>query len=729
MKKKTLAAFLSICMLAAVAAPTALLSVNATEGNNSESSSSSSSSSEESSSSSSATEEKPESNSSSSESSSSSSSSSEDNSSSSSSSESSSSSSSSSEDNSSSSSSSSQPEAATAVTLKKSDDTTSTYATLKEAIDAADENSTITLNEDLTVTERVDINKKLTIEGNNHTITGSENYTATEPVTPAVVLISEAKDSVTLNNLKIVGGSKNKFPLNMYKSTGVTLNNVSVTNKFTAGGAINVNGSSVTVTGTLTVSTVTGSWYGIDVDSGTNVSETPSLTFADGSKMVYTNTGDQNTYDPTGPCAICVDRPTTHPDAVTGYAAAGLAEPTQKEVANKETQNLFFMAQSITLDQTTVTLKVGATAQLTATVTPSNLTNKTVTYTSDNTGVATVDTNGQITAVAAGTATITATINDVSATCTVTVEEEETPSTPETPETPSTPETPDTPSTPETPSNPTTDVVTNPTLDTPTVDGDTTNINAAVDAGQGELDAATATNPVNLSVNLPTESLAQAIANSTTSNVNVNVKLPTQAITNPNVKTAAISLGQAAFAQAKASGKTLTLNVTDQNGNTLYAWTFNGTDITDTTLDVNLALTVTSSDQDATIKNALSSATGTVLNFAHNGNLPAKASVKVDVRNYFSAGETAYLYYFNPTTQKMESIGNYTVDENGFITVAITHCSQYVLTKTQLTSANDAITPATGDHTNITISIAAVGAVGAAITGFIVTRKRRTNNN
>ena len=74
----------------------------------------------------------------------------------------------------------------------------------------------------------------------------------------------------------------------------------------------------------------------------------------------------------------------------------------------------------VKLDKTAVSLKAGEAAQLTATVLPDNAADKTVTWTSSNEKVATV-VNGKITAVAAGTATITATAGGKSATCTVTV--------------------------------------------------------------------------------------------------------------------------------------------------------------------------------------------------------------------------------------------------------------------------------------------------------------------
>ncbi len=71
-----------------------------------------------------------------------------------------------------------------------------------------------------------------------------------------------------------------------------------------------------------------------------------------------------------------------------------------------------------------VTLSKGYTKTLTATVTPSNATNKAVTWKSTNTKVATVDKNGKVTAVGKGTAYIICTTKDGKFTdeCKVTVE-------------------------------------------------------------------------------------------------------------------------------------------------------------------------------------------------------------------------------------------------------------------------------------------------------------------
>lgn len=79
---------------------------------------------------------------------------------------------------------------------------------------------------------------------------------------------------------------------------------------------------------------------------------------------------------------------------------------------------------SVTLNKSSISLLEGKTEKLTATVSPSNATDKSVTWQSSNTQVATVSSTGLVTAKKAGTAAITCKAKDGSgkqASCTVTV--------------------------------------------------------------------------------------------------------------------------------------------------------------------------------------------------------------------------------------------------------------------------------------------------------------------
>ncbi len=78
-------------------------------------------------------------------------------------------------------------------------------------------------------------------------------------------------------------------------------------------------------------------------------------------------------------------------------------------------------ATGVSLDSTSLTLSLGGTAALIATVAPDNATDKTVTWTSSNEGVVKVDESGKLTAVGYGTTIITAKVGAFSAACTVEV--------------------------------------------------------------------------------------------------------------------------------------------------------------------------------------------------------------------------------------------------------------------------------------------------------------------
>lgn len=80
-------------------------------------------------------------------------------------------------------------------------------------------------------------------------------------------------------------------------------------------------------------------------------------------------------------------------------------------------------ATGVTVTPATTSLAVGATRQLTGTVNPSNATDKTGTWTTSDATKATVSSTGLVTAVAAGTATISfkSTDGNYTGTCAVTV--------------------------------------------------------------------------------------------------------------------------------------------------------------------------------------------------------------------------------------------------------------------------------------------------------------------
>ena len=90
-------------------------------------------------------------------------------------------------------------------------------------------------------------------------------------------------------------------------------------------------------------------------------------------------------------------------------------------VACDDDNNDSVVVSGISLDQQTLDLAAGESQQLTATVTPEDADDKTVTWTSDNSAVVEVNDEGMVTAVAAGKAVVTAAAGGQEATCEVTV--------------------------------------------------------------------------------------------------------------------------------------------------------------------------------------------------------------------------------------------------------------------------------------------------------------------
>ena len=110
-------------------------------------------------------------------------------------------------------------------------------------------------------------------------------------------------------------------------------------------------------------------------------------------------------------------------DCTYKFIATDKAGNVTEKTVNVYYNDKVISVTGVLLDESNITLDVGGSKTLAATVTPENATNKKVRWTSDKETAATVSEDGVVTAVAGGTAVITATTHDglFTATCTVTV--------------------------------------------------------------------------------------------------------------------------------------------------------------------------------------------------------------------------------------------------------------------------------------------------------------------
>ena len=92
----------------------------------------------------------------------------------------------------------------------------------------------------------------------------------------------------------------------------------------------------------------------------------------------------------------------------------------------------------------------------------------------------------------------------------------------------------------------------------------------------------------------------------------------------------------------------------------------------------------------------------TTVTFAHEGLLPGKANVILDLSsvNVFTDGETLYLYYLNPATGKFELVDISTY-RDGLVGFTMTHCSDYLIANQALPGTITA-SPKTGEFAGTT---------------------------
>lgn len=144
------------------------------------------------------------------------------------------------------------------------------YANLQDAVNASEDGDIIDIRSDITVSNRVEIDKEITIDGHGNTI--SPSFVKTDNSNNASLAIFS--DNTTVKDLVINGTNGTSLHgINIYQAEDVLLDNVTVSNNDSSG--ITVNGSIVVVNN---VTTSGNGWGGINVDRGSGVTTEAKLT-------------------------------------------------------------------------------------------------------------------------------------------------------------------------------------------------------------------------------------------------------------------------------------------------------------------------------------------------------------------------------------------------------------------------------------------------------------------
>ena len=263
---------------------------------------------------------------------------------------------------------------------------------------------TFTLTQDLNIAAS---NIRVTV-GEGQTLTLDNGVTLTIPQYATLTnngILNNNGSIINTGTLNNIGTLNNNGTLN---NTSVLNNAGSIINNGTLTGEV---GGSGTVTPKITTDSLS--------DGTVGESYTAKLQ-ATGNNITWSSSGMPEWMTLGSSTGVISGIPTTA-DTYTFTVTATNESGSDSKVYTLTIQSV--PVTGVTLDQTELDLFTGASATLTATVKPSDATDKTVTWSSDNEAVATVDENGKVTAVGEGEATITVTTTDGSktATCQVTV--------------------------------------------------------------------------------------------------------------------------------------------------------------------------------------------------------------------------------------------------------------------------------------------------------------------
>lgn len=138
------------------------------------------------------------------------------------------------------------------------------------------------------------------------------------------------------------------------------------------------------------------------------------------------------------------------------------------------------------------------------------------------------------------------------------------------------------------------------------------------------------------------------------------------------------------FSALKGTDKSLTFSFRSENQSTEYQWTFDGAEIADDTRTMNFQIIVDAGVQEVIDCVDTSRLSEVDLAFLHEGELPGRATVTVNLRGKLGDARTANLYYYNPETKQLEVVAENLAIEGGCVAFPMSHCSNYILTAEML---------------------------------------------
>ena len=205
---------------------------------------------------------------------------------------------------------------------------TATYTTLAAAVASATDSDTIELLDDVALNEQLTIDKAITLDGKDKTITSTATGKGAILVTAGATIQNLTVEGP---NTKASDWDNGEYGIKVYNASGVTLKDVTVT---AANAGILVDSSAVTLKGAIDVSG--NEFGGIEVCKGENIENAGALTIDTEATVTCTNTNVP---------AIWIDGTENAAGTVTNNSKTVLREV--KKTGNSDKQTYFWTTGNV----------------------------------------------------------------------------------------------------------------------------------------------------------------------------------------------------------------------------------------------------------------------------------------------------------------------------------------------------------------------------------------------
>jgi hypothetical protein len=198
--------------------------------------------------------------------------------------------------------------------------------------------------------------------------------------------------------------------------------------------------------------------------------------------------------------------------------------------------------------------------------------------------------------------------------------------------------------------------------------------------------------PLDVTIKLPEKKIIEQLASGDVKEAEIKIPISSEVTDMNQLSITNINLSKDILASAKENRIDIKIVVTDEKGKEKYSMSFDSEKLEKSKkklTDINLNLDIKAGSQSTNINKVLKNDSNNkandavVLNFSHSGVLPVTMVVNIYVgeQQNLKPGTKVFMYYMNPTTNKLDYLPNneYTVGDDLFVKVNVNHCSEYVL--------------------------------------------------